>query len=220
MLRRICWGLMGAPIVIVAGCGEPPRPMPVPTAPAAATDSASPDDPAPSKEPASETAAAGAADAPSGPTELKLETISFMVPGTWKSVKPANNIIEAEYELPRAAGDEYDGRLTLMSSGGNPEETIATRTAEFSRDADDAPQRETLKIGSIEATWVDLRGTWSGSSFQPLNPPRPEYRMVLVIIPFTERSAFYAKLVGPKETIATRIEEFREFLKSARLKPR
>src|SRR5262245_40234247 len=43
----------------------------------------------------------------SGPQELKLDGIAFVVPGSWKRVKPQTNIIEAEFELPRAAGDEY-----------------------------------------------------------------------------------------------------------------
>lgn len=224
-MLRLCFWCLSTPFLVLSGCGQPSQPMPVPTAPqTAATESASPDNPADAeKVTADKTAeddATSKPNTPAGPTELKLESISFMIPGTWKTVKPANKIIDAEFELPRAAGDEYDGRLTLMASGGDPEDTIATRTAEFNRDADDAPKRETIKIGSVEATWVDLRGTWRGSTFQPLNPPRTEYRMLLVIIPFTERSAFYAKLVGPKETIAARVEEFLEFVKSARLKPR
>jgi hypothetical protein len=228
---RFC-GILSASVLLLCGCAEASKPA-APTAngpraasseSAAAAENSPPEDAAAtSAVPAGETPAAPAeskTDATSGAKELNLEVISFTAPGTWKQVKPANNIIEAEFELPRAAGDEYDGRLTLMSAGGDPEDIIGRRTAEFDRDADDAPKRETLSIGSVEATWLDLRGTWRGSTFQPLNPPRAEYRMLFVIIPFTEQSAFYAKLVGPKETIAAREDEFRAFIKSARLKPR
>lgn len=224
MLRFCYWLLLCLPVAVFFGCAEEPKRSPVAVPPQSETAaSGTTEIPADSSKPTVDEPAEAAKEKPeepAGPTELKLETISFMVPGSWKKAKPANNIVEAEFELPRAAADEYDGRLTLMSAGGNPEETIATRTSEFDRDADDPPKRETVKIGSVEATWVDLRGTWRGSSFQPMNPPRSGYRMLLVIIPFSERSAFYAKLVGPRETIAAREEEFREFIKSARLKPR
>jgi len=187
-------------------------------------------EPPPQEEPPLEdTAAAGStttgADAASAsPAEtaglqevdLKDSGITFQVPGTWKRVKPDTNIIEAEYELPAADGDEYPGRLTLMSSGGAVEETLARRTSEFKFEPGEAPAKETLQVGSIESLLVDFRGEWKGPSFRPIEP-RAGYRMLLVVVPFTERSAFYAKLTGPRATIAAHEDEFRDFLKSARI---
>jgi hypothetical protein len=150
------------------------------------------------------------------PQELQLEGIAFVVPGNWQRVKPQTNIIEAEFELPRAAGDEFDGRLTLMSSGGDPQEVIGTRKAEFKMEPGESATTESLRVGDFEATLVDLRGEWKGTSFRPM-PPRPDYRMLLFVLPFSERSAFYAKLTGPRTTIAGHEEAFREFLRSARI---
>jgi len=147
---------------------------------------------------------------------LELEGIRFVVPGGWNKVKPQNNIVEAEFELPHLPGDEFDGRLTLMSSGGDPQDVIANRTAEFIREPGSGLTVEPLIIGRIEATWVDLQGEWKGPAFKPVDP-RPDYRMLLVIIPFTERSAFYAKLTGPRETVTAREEEFRAFVQSAQI---
>jgi hypothetical protein len=53
--------------------------------------------------------------------------VRFMVPASWKRVKPQTHVVEAEFELPRAADDEYDARLTLMSAGGEPQENIGNR---------------------------------------------------------------------------------------------
>lgn len=148
--------------------------------------------------------------------ELKDSRITFQVPGEWKRVKPDTNIIEAEFELASAEGDEHPGRLTLMSSGGSSEETLARRTAEFKFEPGEGPSKEVLEVGGIESTLVDFRGEWKGPSFRPIEP-REGYRMLLVIVPFTERSAFYAKLTGPRATIAAHEADFREFLKSAKL---
>jgi hypothetical protein len=148
--------------------------------------------------------------------DLKDSGITFQVPGTWKRVKPDTNIIEAEYEIPTADGDEYPGRLTLMSSGGAVEETLARRTSEFKFEPGEAPAKETLHVGGIESMLVDFRGEWKGPSFRPIEP-RAGYRMLLVVVPFTERSAFYAKLTGPRATIAAHEDEFRDFLKSAKI---
>jgi hypothetical protein len=152
-----------------------------------------------------------------GPHELTLDQsgIRFVVPAGWKRVKAPNRIVEAEFELPRVEGDEYDGRLTLMSAGGDPQEIIAIRTAEFRQEPGEPATTETMKIGDFDARLVDLRGEWK-ESVRP-SAPRADYRMLLAIIPFSERSAFYAKLTGPRSTIAAHETEFREFLRSAKI---
>ncbi len=152
-----------------------------------------------------------------GPHGLFLDQsgISFTVPAGWKRVKPPNRIVEAEFELPRVEGDEYSGRLTLMSSGGDPQEIIAIRTAEFRQAPGEPAITETMKIGDFEARLIDLRGEWK-ESVRP-SAPRADYRMLLFIIPFSERSAFYAKLTGPRSTVAAHEADFREFLRTAKI---
>lgn len=150
--------------------------------------------------------------------ELELEGIRFVVPGGWKQVKPQTKIVEAEFEVPRIDGDEFDGRLTMMSSMGDPQDVISNRTAEFVREPGSGLKIDKLPIDKIEATWVDLQGEWKGTAFSlRKSEPRPDYRMLLVIIPFTERSAFYVKLTGPRETVNAREDEFRAFVQSAEI---
>ncbi|HLJ11825.1 MAG TPA: hypothetical protein VKU82_11585 [Planctomycetaceae bacterium] len=147
---------------------------------------------------------------------LKESGITFDVPADWKRVPPQNGIIEAEFELAHVEGDEFDGRLTLMSAGGTLDEAIAIRTAEFKFAPGDVPGRETISIGGLEATLVDLRGEWTGISIRQ-SPPRPDYRMLLAILPFSKQSAFYAKLTGPRATVAAHETAFREFLRTAQI---
>lgn len=157
--------------------------------------------------------------APAIATELKLDGISFMIPPAWKRVEPpTSRIVEAEYTLPRAEGDEFDGRLTLMAAGGDNDANIARWTGEFNQEPGRGAKIETMKISGVEATTADIRGEWKGSSFAPNSSPRADYRLLAVIIPFTERNSFYLKLTGPKETVAKYEEQFREFAQSARIK--
>jgi hypothetical protein len=74
-----------------------------------------------------------------------------------------------------------------------------------------------MKVAGAEATTVDIRGEWKGSSFAPIEP-RADYRMLAVILPFSERNSFYIKLTGPKETIGKYEEEYKDFVRSARIK--
>ncbi|MSR58012.1 MAG: hypothetical protein EXS05_10090 [Planctomycetaceae bacterium] len=232
-MLRIVGSLIACGLIACAGCGEKPKvdpsALPLPsggpitsgrqTATAVLNNDVAPPDLPETDDVGEEPDAVDAVpleQQSAEPVELKLEGISFVIPGGWKAVKPPNRIIEAEFELPHADGDDHDGRLTLMSSGGDPEEAIATRSAEFNREPGVQPQIEKIKVGEIEATWVDLRGEWKGPSFRPVEP-RSDYRMLLVIVPFTSRSAFYAKLTGPQATVAAREQEFRKFIQSAQI---
>jgi hypothetical protein len=216
------------------GCSQEPGPIEkAANAPIASSPTDAPADPPPQTEPELDDQPEGAAGAvagsgsdlapdseePAGPQEVELKDsgINFIAPGTWKRIQPPNNIIEAEFVLPRADVDEFDGRLTLMSSGGSPQETIATRTAEFTMQPGEAAAVEKLPVGGFEAQLVDLRGEWKGPVFQPITPPRDDYRMLLFVIPWSERSGFYAKLTGPRTTIAAHEDEFRKFLHSVKI---
>lgn len=232
-MTRIVWPLFCGCLAMACGCARPMAPPPAaPAAPrgaTAATTEAQPSENAEASEavePASVAAQNSAPEPsedlpptePGGPVELKLDGIQFVVPASWRSVKPQTNIVEAEFELPRVEGDEHDGRLTLMFSGGDPQEVISNRTAEFRHDAEHSPRVTTIRIRDVEATWADLRGEWKGPSFRPIEP-RPDYRMLLVIIPCTAHSSFYAKLTGPQRTVAAHELAFRAFIESALVTP-
>lgn len=152
-----------------------------------------------------------------GAREMILEQspVRLMVPADWRQVKPPNRIVEVAFELPRAEGDESDGRLTLMSASGDPQETIDRRSAEFRRETGDHPIEETVNAGDVEVRLIDLRGEWKDSN-RP-SEPRPDFRMLLAIVPLSRGSAFYAKLLGPRATVAAHESEFRKFVRSVKI---
>lgn len=227
-MSRLLWGFVASCCLAATGCFNGPAASPVRTTSAArpaansANQATAPafaaEEPDPVPEGGHTAADPSERTIPDGFHELKLSGISFVTPDLWKKVRPANQIIEAEYELPPPDGGTDPARLTLMPSGGVPREVIATRAREFNFEPGTGPLIEALKAGETDATWVDFRGEWKGPTFGPIDP-RPDYRMLLVIVPFTESSAFYVKLTGPRETVAAREEEFREFVQSARIEP-
>jgi len=200
----------------LAGCNSEPGPIEkVATAPALQEDSRSaPDQTEPPIEPDSQAAGVHASGTGLVAIELSESGIRCEVPADWKKVPPQNNIVEAEFELPRVEGDDFDGRLTLMSASGDPEQTIATRKAEFDPEPGETPEQKRLQVAGVEATLVDLRGVWRGMSERKM-APRPGYRMLLVIVPLAH-STFYVKLTGPRATLAARDDEFQTFLRSLR----
>lgn len=155
-------------------------------------------------------------------SELKLEVITFKVPAGWQRVNPPTvRILDAEFTIPRADGDEFDGRLTLMAAGGGLDASIGRWSSEFTQESGLGPKTETLMLGDNEVQWVDIRGTYNGPANRAPGvaaiEPRPDYRMAAVIIPLTSSHAFYIKLTGPKATVLARLDELKDFVRSAKV---
>ena len=221
----VCCGLLAAIVLAaVSGCHEKPQPPAARIAKRTVTVEAEKPREAMAPVEVAETEVTRAEvvsqDAPGSDEAdgLRLQGIAFpLPPESWKRVRPRVRIIEAEFELPRAEGDEYDARLTLMASGGDPQETISNRASEFRQDAG-APFISKMRVADVEATWVDIRGEWKGPPFERIDP-RPEYRMLLVIIPHTSAASYYLKLTGPAATVAEHEAIFRAFVESAVITP-
>lgn len=156
------------------------------------------------------------------PSELKLDVITLRVPAGWQRVNPPSvRILDAEFTIPRADGDEFDGRLTLMAAGGGLDASIGRWSSEFTQESGLGPKTETLMLGDNEVQWVDIRGTYNGPANRAPGvaaiEPRPDYRMAAVIIPLTPSHAFYIKLTGPKATVVARLDELKDFVRSAKV---
>lgn len=231
MTRNGIWSTLVA-VSIAVGCVESSAPQPTrvssaptasstdaistaSTAPESATttsdEAASPDKTENNSKPASDQKG-----------ELKLEVIAFQIPADWKRVNPPSvRILDAEFSLPKAEGDEFDGRLTLMAAGGSLDASVARWSGEFIQEQGLGPKIETLTLGANEVTWVDIRGTYLGPANRapgtPAIEPRPDYRMVAVVVPLTETHAYYIKLTAPKATVAARLDELKEFVRSAKV---
>jgi gluconolactonase len=223
-------------VSFLVGCNDSPSTKPAPvaagltstgnsagsdsgteTSPAGNSTTATTDDSAPS----SDTEAASK-PASGQASELKLEVITFKVPAGWQRVNPPSvRILDAEFTIPRADGDEFDGRLTLMAAGGGLDASIGRWSSEFTQESGLGPKTETLMLGENEVQWVDIRGTYNGPANRAPGvaaiEPRPDYRMAAVIIPLTPSHAFYIKLTGPKATVAARMDELKDFVRSAKV---
>jgi hypothetical protein len=138
--------------------------------------------------------------------------VKLTIPSSWTKKEPRNRIIEYEFEVPAAAGDDRPGRLTIMGAGGSVEDNIDRWAGQFSQ-PDGSGTRDKVKIRKLtvagqEATIVDISGTYD-DKVGPFVPgpgvQRPDYRLLGAIIQ-TKRDGkptgnYYIKFYGPKNTI-------------------
>ena len=161
----------------------------------------------------------GASDAKLENTgKLDISTAHFTVPKSWIP-KPHSEFLQAEFAIPRAEGDQADGRLTVSHAGGTVEDNINRWKGQFSKKLDKENQ-ETIDAGGTKLTLVDFSGTFDDSRGMMMGPTvsRPDYRMLGAIFQLPgEEGLHFVKCSGPKKTIAARADEIKGFLRSLKV---
>lgn len=151
-----------------------------------------------------------------GPITREFDGIQFTIPAGWQEVElrpMQQGIIDARY---RFDGASQELQLTLSSAGGGIEANIARWKAQIQSAPGEQPVVDKLSIDGVEATWVDARGTYQ-AAVGSVRGPHPNWRLVGVAIP-KEPADYYVKLIGPRDAVAKVYDEFRSFVKSARIK--
>lgn len=152
-------------------------------------------------------------------------TFQLTAPETWIRKEPKVKIIDHEFEVPPAEGDELAGRVTVMGAGGSVEENIDRWYRQFTqpdgRDTKDvAKPVEELEIAGQEVHLVDVTGTYLDK------PPfaggkgvrRENYRMLAAIIVTQEAGNYFVKLYGPNQTVTDQEEGFKKMIEGLRKK--
>jgi len=207
-IRSILWFTCA---LSVAGCGASPQ---VPAGPATSAPDASPTSPT---SPADDLERPGAenhsprVDLADG--KLSLERLTFVVPDGWDHKPPSSSFVLAEFGLPKAAGDDADGRLTVSTAGGSIEANLDRWRDQFGG----KPAKETKEekeIGGLKVAIVDFSGEFDDQRgpFAPVTK-RAGYRMLAAIIP-VDGELHFVKAVGPEATIAAHADRFRTFIDS------
>jgi len=145
--------------------------------------------------------------------KLSLERLVFAVPEGWDLKQPSSTFVLAEFGLPKAAGDESDGRMTVSTAGGSIEANLDRWRDQFGG----KPAKETKEekeIGGLKVAIIDFSGEFNDQRgpFAPATK-RAGYRMIAAIIP-VDGELHFVKAVGPEATIASHADRFRAFIDS------
>jgi hypothetical protein len=150
--------------------------------------------------------------------------LSLTAPSNWTKKEPASRIVEVEFAVPPAKGDETPGRLTAMGAGGSVESNIDRWVGQFVGPGGAAPkpQRDKTNISGCDVEIVDLSGTYKDTPGGPFaggkTVMRDNYRMLGAIIQTKERGNYFLKLYGPKATIDASAPGFQDMVKSLKVK--
>jgi len=150
--------------------------------------------------------------------------LALTAPASWTKKEPASRIVEVEFAIPPAKGDETAGRLTAMGAGGSVESNVDRWIGQFVGPGGAAPkpQRDKMSVGGADVEVVDLSGSYKDSPGGPFaggkTVMRDNYRMLGAIIQTKDRGNYFLKLYGPKATIDENEKGFQEMVKSLKVK--
>lgn len=142
----------------------------------------------------------------------KRGTLKIETPEGWEVVRPKSTLIQAEFALPKADGDDSDGRLTVMMAGGSIDANVRRWRGQF-EELEDKPVEE-IDVSGTKVTLVDLRGTYREQRGM-VGPvaKRPGYRVLAAIIS-TSQGLLFVKGYGPANTMARHAATFRKLVES------
>jgi hypothetical protein len=149
--------------------------------------------------------------------KLSLDRLVFAVPEGWERKEASSSFVLAEFGLPKADGDDLDGRLTVSVAGGSVEANVDRWRDQFGGQPEKSSE-DRKEIGGLEVAIVDFSGEFNDQR-GPFAPAikRSGYRMLAAIIP-VDGDLHFVKAVGPQATIAAHAERFHEFIGSVATK--
>ena len=164
----------------------------------------------------------------SQPVSVANGSIGLMAPKEWVKKKPKSRIVEHEFALKAAEGDNAGGRLTVTASFGSVQQNIDRWIGQFAQPKGTSAKAKAKvtkkKISGIQVHFVDINGTFKESMGGPFGPKtdRPGYRMIAAIVEIPKdvksKGNYYIKFYGPAKTIKQNEKAFMEFVQSLKMK--
>ena len=219
----VCLALLG---LFVSSCSDS-RQQHEPPSPEEARGSAHPalkekvttplPDPVPAGTGAGKPAPAPAAAKYKDGEEFEVMGLKARPPEGWLRQKPANRMRKAQFKLPRADNDEYDGELTVIPAFGGMEANLQRWRAQFKEGPE--PLINNRKVSGMDVSIVQIDGTYLYKA-RPMDPgetaqERPDYRVLAAIVQAPGGQVFF-KSFGPRSTMEKWQEGFTDMVDSFR----
>lgn len=150
--------------------------------------------------------------------------IAMKAPAAWDVVEPRFNIIEYEFAIPAAEGDEQPGRVTIMGAGGSVEDNIARWEQQFQANdgAGVKADVDEMKVAGQNVHWVELEGTYLDRPAGPFAGgaavERANYQMLGAIIMTNGAGNYFIKAYGPARTMTANEDELKAMVESLQVK--
>ena len=145
--------------------------------------------------------------------EVKAHDLTLNVPTDWKQQQVSNNLRLAQFAIDPAEGDEQPAELVVFPPfGGTISENVKRWIDQFQAEG----RKVVMTQGETEQgnyVLVDLSGTYNTPDGPPIlrrTVATPDYRMIAVMLSAKAGGNYFLKLTGPKKTVESIVDEFRQ----------
>ena len=141
--------------------------------------------------------------------------LKVKAPEGWLRQKPANRMRKAQFKLPHAENDTFDGELTVIPAFGGMDANLQRWKQQFKEVPE--PLINKRKVAGMEVSIVQLDGTYMYKA-RPMDPseksqPRPDYRVLAAVVQAPGGQVFF-KSFGPRATMEKWQEAFTDMVDS------
>jgi hypothetical protein len=154
-------------------------------------------------------------------TDVTIDGLHSRTPSNWVDQKSANPMRVYQFRVPRAEGDSADAEVTIFyfrGQGGSAQANIERWKGMFvapdGKSIDDVTHIDRFKVGDVEATYVDIQGTYKFKA-RPMDTQaelKPDYRMLAVVFE-SKKGPYYFRMVGPNKTVTQHKRGFEDWVK-------
>jgi hypothetical protein len=180
------------------------------------------DAPAPEAAPAPVPAPATAPESGSDPESAPhAPSLRFVAQPEWITEAPSSSMRKAQYRLPGTAGEATLVVYHFPVNAGTLEANLERWAGQFEQpdgvESQARMTREQRRVDELDVLLVDLSGTYVAETFPGSGERVREegWRMLAAVIE-TPEGPYYAKLVGPADTVAEHAQRFDAFLEALR----
>jgi hypothetical protein len=154
-------------------------------------------------------------------TDVAIDGLHSQTPADWLDQKSANPMRVYQFRVPRADGDPADAEVTIFyfrGQGGSAQANVERWKGMFmapeGKSIDDVTHIDRFKVGDVDATYVDIRGTYKFKA-RPMDTKaelKPDYRMLAVVFE-SKKGPYYFRMVGPNKTVTQHKQGFEDWVK-------
>jgi hypothetical protein len=156
-------------------------------------------------------------------TVVELGEMKSTTPAEWTEKElPANSMRLMQFVVAKTKGDTEDAEVAIFrfpGGSGTVKDNLKRQVVKFQpaegKDAVEETVDEKFKVGTVSATYQDVKGTFLKKPFPMAEKgtPIPNYRQLYVVFE-TEKGQYYVWLLGPAKTVEAGKAGFDSWLKN------
>jgi hypothetical protein len=121
---------------------------------------------------------------PSAPkSALQPAEVTYQTPPAWSAAENPSPMRKATFRIPRAAGDEEDGELSVSQAGGSIDQNLQRWAGQFGHRLEDV-KRDHQSPSGLRVTVVQIHGPYKGMAMPGAPAPgtKPGYALLGAIV--------------------------------------